>query len=471
MATPIPDNSATFTLDEVAAAVGGRVRGPGADRVVGVTTDSRRAGPGKLFVALRGERHDAHRFIPAVADAGATAAIVARGSVVPPSMTAIEVDDTLGALGRLGLHHRQRWGGRVIAITGSAGKTTTKELTAAALAGAGRRVLKTEGNLNNLIGVPMTLLTLEGNHDVAVIEIGTSAPGEIAALTAMSAPNLGIVTTVAAAHTEGLGTVERVADEKLALLEGLPDDAVGLYGADNELLVSRATGLLGERARGFGRSPAAFARLTSQGVDSELRSHCRFQVANRACEATLSWMGLGPAVDAAAALATVVCELGEEALDGALAGLAQVPPVAGRLCAVRGPRGSLIIDDTYNANPASVHASLETLAQVGRARGGRTVAVLGDMKELGELSTPEHRRVGQTVADLGIDQLVTCGPLMSEAAATAGAAAVTCVDAATEAEAHLGALGSGDTVLVKGSRSMAMEQLVTSLAQLAEVRT
>lgn len=467
MATPIPDNAATFTLEELAAAVQGRVPSGPTGYVEGVTTDSRRAGPGRLFVALRGDRHDAHRFLPAVAESGARAALVERGAVVPPPLIAVEVEDTRTALGLLARHHRRRWAaeaaGQVIAITGSAGKTTTKELTAAALTAAGRRVVKTAGNLNNLIGVPMTLLTLDAASDTAVVEIGTSGPGEIAALTAMSEPDLGVVTTVAAAHTEGLGSVERVADEKLDLMRGLGPAGVGVYGIDAPLLAERGKALLGARGRSFGRAPDAYACLLSHTLDAELRSHCRYRIGPDELEVALSLVGTAPAVDAAAALAVVVEACGSGALGAACRGLSSVAQVPGRLFRCVGPAGSLLIDDSYNANPASVRASLETLCQVGRARGGRTIAVLGDMGELGELAEAEHRRVGDAAVAEGVDVLITCGPLMALAADAASQLRVHCVSDATSAEAHLRDLGSKDTVLIKGSRSMRMERLVTAL--------
>lgn len=464
MGTPIPDNAARFDLDELAHVVGGR-SSKAAGHVEGVTTDSRRAGPGKLFVALRGERHDAHRFLPAVAQAGATAALVERGTAVPEPLVAIEVDDTRAALGQLARHHRRRWAGRVVAITGSAGKTTTKELTAAAFAAAGRRVMKTAGNLNNLVGVPMTLLTLDTSSDLAVVEIGTSGPGEIAALTAMSEPDLGIVTTVAAAHTEGLGSVERVAHEKLALMRGLSSDGIGIYGADNPLLASGASEVLGERGRGFGRAQDAFACLLSHSLDEQLRSRCRYRVGDQTCEALVSLIGIAPALDAAAALAAVVVECGGDVLETATAGLAAVPPVAGRLYRRTGPEGCLVIDDSYNANPASVRASLETLAQAGAVRGGRTFAVVGDMMELGALSEAEHRRVGEAASALGIDVLIACGPLMGDAVEGAANVRAHSVADALAAVPLLHDLSERDSVLVKGSRSMRMERLVEALAQ------
>ncbi|MGE3635848.1 MAG: Mur ligase family protein, partial [Sandaracinaceae bacterium] len=203
MATPIPDNEASFDADELSAAVGPRVRGEGR-AVRGVVLDSRRVGPGNVFVALRGEQHDAHRFVESAVASGAAAVIVDR-EIGPLDVDVYRVPDTLAALGALGALHRARSRAEVIAVTGSVGKTTTKELIAAALRGMGRTVLATAGNLNNRIGVPMTLLSITDAHDAAVIEIGMSIPGEIADLARMTAPHVGVVTAVAEVHTEGVG--------------------------------------------------------------------------------------------------------------------------------------------------------------------------------------------------------------------------------------------------------------------------
>ncbi|MDD9964778.1 MAG: Mur ligase family protein, partial [Myxococcales bacterium] len=236
MATPIPANRASFTLTEIAHVTGGRIVGPGQGAVCGVVTDSRRVTPGSLFVALQGEHHDAHRFLPQVAEAGAAAALVMPGRAVAAPTVAIEVPDTLAALGSLAAHHRRAWGGTVVAITGSAGKTTTKELTAAALAATGLSVARTVGNLNNRIGVPMTLLALDASSELAVVEMGTSAPGEIATLAVMTDPQVGVVTTVAVAHSQGLGSLAGVAQEKLSLLAALGRHGVAVYGIDSEPL-------------------------------------------------------------------------------------------------------------------------------------------------------------------------------------------------------------------------------------------
>ena len=467
MATPIPANRASFTLTEIAHVTGGRIVGPGQGAVCGVVTDSRRVTPGSLFVALQGEHHDAHRFLPQVAEAGAAAALVMPGRAVAAPTVAIEVPDTLAALGSLAAHHRRAWGGTVVAITGSAGKTTTKELTAAALAATGLSVARTVGNLNNRIGVPMTLLALDASSELAVVEMGTSAPGEIATLAVMTDPQVGVVTTVAVAHSEGLGSLAGVAQEKLSLLAALGRHGVAVYGIDSEPLRRYGQSAPIERAWSFGRAVEARSRLVAHELDGQLRNRCRYLVGGHACDVTMAMLGEGPAVDGAAALAVVAAIAGEGALEAALQaacqGLASVPAVAGRLSPVPGPNGALVIDDSYNANPASMQASLATLAQTARARGGRALAVLGDMKELGGAEADEHRAVGRQAAQLQLARLVLCGEAMAVAADSAGQ--VPCVRVADPLAAveALGPLGEHDVVLIKGSRSMAMERLVGAL--------
>ncbi|MBW2224131.1 MAG: UDP-N-acetylmuramoyl-tripeptide--D-alanyl-D-alanine ligase, partial [Deltaproteobacteria bacterium] len=205
-----------------------------------MATDSRAVEPGNLFVALRGERFDAREFVTQAVDAGAAAVIVERGASLPGHVSAVEVADTLLALGDLAKVHRAAWNGKVVGITGSVGKTTTKDLVAAALQSSGHRVLKTAGNLNNRIGVPMTLFQLDETVDTAVIEMGTSEPGEIARLAEIAAPDIGIVTRASMAHTEGLGSVEAVADEKVSLLHAIAPDGVAVAYGDDPPLKKRA---------------------------------------------------------------------------------------------------------------------------------------------------------------------------------------------------------------------------------------
>ncbi|MDH5672039.1 MAG: UDP-N-acetylmuramoyl-tripeptide--D-alanyl-D-alanine ligase [Myxococcales bacterium] len=474
MATPIPENSVRFTLSELAAIVGGELRGGAAEAgLCGVVTDSRRVAPGNLYVALRGAHHDGHRFAAQALQAGAAAVLIDEPASRPAHGAAVVVADTLKALGALAAEHRRRWGGRVVAITGSAGKTTTKEMTFAALSALGLRVARTEGNLNNRIGVPMSLLAIDEGVELAVLELGTSAAGEIATLASICAPQVAAVTCAAVAHTEGLGTLEDVAREKMSLLASLPAGGVALYNADDAALGAEL-GAVTAKLRSFGRGEAADVRIASETLTPQPSSRAELRIAGRAQPLVLelSLFGPGPVLDAAAAMAIVEALVGDAQLERAAAALAALPPVPGRLCPQELPGGALLLDDSYNANPASVAASMQTTSQLAHARGGRALAALGDMGELGAESGVEHRRVGRRAAQLGFAALYCYGPEMAQAVEAAQAAAGCASELRARHFDHKDALVSalgpqlraGDVVLIKGSRSLAMETVVEALS-------
>jgi UDP-N-acetylmuramoyl-tripeptide--D-alanyl-D-alanine ligase len=477
MATVIPDNCAAFSLEALAHATGGQLRLAGdatpETLVRGVVTDSRKVTEGQLYVALRGENHDGHRFLVQAQERGASAALVSDLLQAPEGLSLICVDDTRAALGAIARAHRLVWGRPVVAITGSAGKTTTKEITARLLSSLGHEVLRTQGNLNNDIGLPMTLLGLSPAHDVAVVEIGTSGPGEIEKLAKIASPTVGVVTTVSLAHTAGLGSLEAVADEKHMLLSSLPRDGVAIDCADSAPLRARRARIHASRALSFGEHPSADVQLLRYRLTESLTTECVLRVAGleRELTATLGLCGHGPALDAAAALSVVLALHGAQAVPKAALALAEITPVAGRLAPVITSNGSLIIDDTYNANPASMEASLETLTQIAAVRGGRAIAVLGDMAELGEHAQAEHVRIGTLAAKLGVAQLIGCGPQMHAAVEAARSHAPEghvliaehVSDPQAAAKLVAACLGARDAVLLKGSRSMAMERVLASL--------
>ncbi len=441
MATPIPDNCASFTLAELAAITEGRIVGDEARGVVGVTTDSRRVGQDGLFVALRGDSRDGHAFLPQIAKNGA-AALVRQGTSLPAGIDAVEVADTLEALGAIARAHRRRWGGRVVGITGSAGKTSTKELIAAALRGAGCRVRATVGNLNNRIGVPMTLLTLTDEDELAVVEMGTSERGEIATLASIAEPDLGVVTLVSEAHTAGLGSLEDVCVEKTALLRALGAEGLGVVAGDDPALAR-------EDALQFGVHEGAHARILEWNLEGA-RTRVRVQIGERRVELRLWLLGEAAARNAAAAL-LVVHALGFD-LDAAAEGMEGLAPMPGRMCPVEAG-GTLVIDDSYNANPRSMELALRTARQLADRRGSRLVAVLGDMKELGDQSKEAHRRLRDLAQELTHAALFV-GP---ELAATGEA-----LNDAEDALARL-RVSAPDVVLVKGSRTMGLERVVEGL--------
>lgn len=457
-----------FTADELLAATGGRWLDAPPPEVEGVTTDTRVAAPGALFVALRGERHDAHAFLAEAARAGAAAAVVSDAAAPGAAgLPRLLVADTLAALGAVAHHHRRRFDLPVVGVTGSNGKTTTREMVAAILATRGP-VLKTEGNLNNEVGVPLTLLRLEASHRAAVVELGMSHPGEIARLCALARPQVGVVTNAAAAHLEGLGSVEGVADAKAELYQGLPPGGVAVANADDPRMLRRAQAS-GRRLLTFAAGRQRRGDVVVLEVLSQDAGGLRFLlgIGNREVPIALGLVGAHNAANAAAAACAAIA-LG--CSDAEIArGLAAVAPVGRRLRLERLPSGVLLVDDCYNANPLSMAAALGTLVELARAEGGRPLAVLGDMLELGAEGPALHRQVGAGAAAAGLHRLLCFGPLARELQAGAVAAglppgqAFHTEDVAALAARARAELAAGDVLLVKASRGMRLERLVEAL--------
>jgi UDP-N-acetylmuramoyl-tripeptide--D-alanyl-D-alanine ligase len=390
--------------------------------------------------------------------------IVERGTPLPEHVSAVEVDDTLLALGDLAKAHREAWNGRVVGITGSVGKTTTKDLTAAALQSAGHRVLKTKGNLNNRIGVPVTLFQLDASVDTAIIEMGTSEPGEIARLAEIAAPDVGIVTRVSLSHTEGLGSVEAVADEKASLLQAIGRDGVAVAYGDDPQLKKRASVVDAKRKLFYGRTAGNDVRVIDWDVDAD-GTRARFQVRGQELDIAMPLLGEGAVLNAAGALA-ITFGL-ESSLEDAARGIAGVAPSPGRMQLRAGSGARFIIDDSYNANPASIEVALSTAHEIASKRELPLVVVLGDMKELGSHAERAHQRVGELVSDSDVSLFVGCGEAMHGAVATAKARGVDTLwfEDATECGGLSDRLPSNAVVLVKGSRSMAMERVITPLLE------
>lgn len=426
----------------------------------GVSTDSRSVKPGDLFVALRGEHFDGHAFLATAAAAGAKAALIAGGVAAPAALAALVVEDTLAALGRLAAGYRASLSPRaVVGVTGSVGKTSTKELLAAALSPLGP-VLKTEGNFNNEIGLPLTLFKLRREHAAVVLEMGMNHLGEIARLTAMGQPGIGVVLNVRAVHLENLGTLENVARAKGELFEGLSAAGIAVANADDPLVMAAAA-RAGRKTLTFGEREGADVRLTwldDRGLRGvELR--CRAE--GRDWQTRLALLGAHNALNACAALAAALAA-GVRAAD-AVDALPLARPAPHRLELVALPDEVTLLDDCYNASPASMRAALTTLRQ--GAQGRRLGAILGDMLELGPLEIERHRELGDACG--GLSWLLCFGPRAAALAEAAVAAGVPDVGRATDIDEGLhwvrGRLQAGDAVLLKASRGMRLERLARAL--------
>jgi UDP-N-acetylmuramoyl-tripeptide--D-alanyl-D-alanine ligase len=437
-------------LSEAAALLGARLHGADA-AFRGLSTDTRTVGTGELFVALRGPNFDAHEFLDAARARGAAGALVER---VPAPLPAIEVPDARAAMGQLAAHWRARHNVDTLAVTGSNGKTTVKEMIAAILA-RDAPVLATRGNLNNDIGVPLTLAGLDAGHRRLVVEMGANHPGEIAALAAMARPRIGVITLVAPAHLEGFGSIDAVARAKGELIAALPADGVAVVNADGGYQELWRELAAGRRLLRFGEHAGADVRVQHQAQADGAR--ISLYTADGALDVSLRLAGRHNALNAAAAAAAALAA--GVSLQCIGDGLASVRPVHGRLEILAAPGDVRVIDDTYNANPVSLRAALEVLAQFPPPRW----LVLGDMGELGADATVFHREAGLAARALGIQGLFGMGPLARAAVQAFGAGGHHFNTHAQVLRALHDALDGGASVLVKGSRTMGMEQVVAAL--------
>jgi UDP-N-acetylmuramoyl-tripeptide--D-alanyl-D-alanine ligase len=452
-----------WTAAEVAKALGVEPPAGQADAVYsGVVTDTRRVAPGTLFVALKGERFDAHGFLAQAAESGASAAVVSRVPADAPRGLALWVveDDTRAALGLLGRHRRRAFRGKVVGVAGSNGKTTTKELLRAAL-GRTLKVHATEANLNNQVGVPLTLLSIPSDADVAVVEMGTNEPGEIEVLTRIVEPDVGIITSIGEEHLEGFGDVAGVFREETALLEGLPAASVAIVADEPAELPARAVELLGPaRVRVAGLSDAAglhpergagsitverdgTTRWTFRGTPIHLPQPGRHNVRN-------ALIALGVAV-----------ELGVP-VDDAARGIAGMPrpKLRGEWHSVGRMR---VLADCYNSNPPSLAAAVELLASI--PADAPKVAVIGTMRELGAQADAIHRRAAGEIAEHlesgAIDRVVATGdfvPAFRDLAGGFGERLVLAEDPIEAYSAVAPGLKGDETVLLKGSRGVQLER-------------
>lgn len=418
----------------------------------GVCSDSRKVSPGSLFVALRGPNHDGHEHVVAAASAGAVAALVEHpvDCVIPQLI----VEDTRLALGRLAAAWRQQLAMPLVAVTGSNGKTTVKEMCAAILAQADT-TLATRGNLNNEIGVPLTLLRLNEAQRYGVIEMGANHPQEIRYLSELTRPQVAILNNAAAAHLEGFGSLEGVARAKAEIFEGLDENGVAIINADDHFAPLWREMTEGKQVITFGLQQPADVTARWQGDVYGSRLEVTTPVAEFQLDIALPGRHNVMNALAAIAAATALNIESRQIIDG----LESLQAVGGRLQTRRGINGATVIDDSYNANPASMGAGIRVLAECA----GRRLLALGDMGELGEEAVDLHRQVGDEARRAGIDALYASGELSRGAAEVFGENGHFFAQQQQLIDALLAQMKSGVTVLVKGSRSSHMERVVEAL--------
>ncbi len=445
----------TRTLARFALASGGRLAG--ADRLyTGVSTDTRTLQSGELFVALHGPRFNGHEFLGRAEAAGAAGAVV--DAEQTSALAQVVVEDTQAALTRAASRWRAQFGIPLVGVAGSNGKTTVKEMIAAILAQAGP-CLATRGNLNNHIGVPLTLFRIEPAHRFAVVEMGADRAGEVAALVRLARPTIGLITNAGAEHLEGFGSLEGVARAEGEMVEGLDADAVAVINADDPF-AALWRGLTRARVVSFGlggRADFSARDLRTEVAAGEFRTRFTLECAQGRTGIELRLAGRHNVVNALAA-AAAACAAGATLRD-VTAGLATMRAVQGRLQLKRARSGAWLIDDSYNANPSSVRAGIEVLADLD----GHKWLVLGDMAELGAFAHASHAEIGSFARERGVERLFATGELAQLAVESFGAGAEWYPDAEALTRALDEAATAETRVLIKGSRVNRLERVVAAL--------
>ena len=446
--------SVKMDLVTAAKAMNGSLNGDNAT-FVGVSTDSRKIGPGQLFIALRGDSFDGHDFVATAKERGAVAAVV--DSAAPPSLQDIGlpllvVADTRLALGDLAAAWRSGFSLPVIAVTGSNGKTTTKEMIASILHSAyGDAVLATQGNLNNDIGLPLTLLNLDAAHRAAIIEMGMNHPGEIAYLARIARPTVALVTNAQRAHLEGMGTIDMIASEKGSVFVALDAQGVAVFNSDDQWADLWRTQCGGKRIMNYAFDGQA--AVTGRYVGHGLENRLEISVGAERAEVSLALPGAHNARNALGA-ATAALAAGIP-LKAVCTGLTAFKGVKGRLQRRSSVLGAVVLDDTYNANPDSVRAGIDVLA----ATVGKKILVLGDMGEIGDMTGQFHDEIGGYAKSQGIDRLLAFGEHSALAAHNFGAGGQHFKKIESLIEALNSEMTPEATVLIKGSRFMRMERV------------
>lgn len=457
----------SFTAGEILESTGGElVHGPRNIQFSGISIDSRKIGKGELFWAIRGERHNGNDYLHDALAKGAAGVVSDNGTLVSKlsgDVAGIRVGASLTALQRLASYNRLKNSVPLVAVTGSNGKTTTKEITAAILKKR-YEVLKNEGNLNNLIGVPLTLLKLHSDHEVAVIEMGMNRQGEIRELTTMARPDIGVITNIGEAHLEGLGHVENIKRAKGELIEAMEGEHKVILNADDPALMELAQFVRGELIT-FGFDGKAHIRAEEAEVEWGKGTLFILEAGAKRIPVLLPIYGIHQLYNALAASA-VAYSMGFE-LEEIREGLEEYEPYSGRM-EIISKKGITVINDSYNANPPSLRSAIETMVKLA---AGRKIAVLGDMLELGERAPFIHSDLGCFAHEKGVDRLVTLGTLagnIAEGAVKSGMDSKR-VHSFNDKNELINFLKSevveGDWLLVKGSRGMKMEEITVALTE------
>lgn len=459
-----------FTIDELIKATHGNLISAGSSRTVGgVSIDSRKIKSGECFIALKGSHFDGGEFISKAIAAGASVVVTSAEVKVPNNIGLIKVDDPIVALGDIAAFWRERFTVPCVGITGSNGKSTTKQMTAAALSSLGP-VLRTEGNFNNLIGLPLTALRWNADHKVAVLEMGMNAPGEIARLTKIARPDVGLITNVSSAHLEKLHSIENVARAKGELFENMRQDGTIIVNLEDQWIQK-----LAKKYKGcvytFGMQNGAdiqFGRMESRGLTS---IDMTVYVEGKEYSVHLQVPGTHNVMNAMAAIA--VAKVMGVSVSAAINDIQNFEPMSMRMEHIQLSKGIQLVNDCYNANPLSMKEALRTVS--GAKRAGRFVAILGDMLELGTNSPSCHREVGMSAAEHKVDKLFAFGPFAVNLAEGARGAGLNSgkVSIYTDMEQLkkdvIDFVNTGDVVLVKGSRGMQMERVVEHLKDIIGV--
>ncbi len=461
-----------LTIEEVLRATGGKLlQGKGNAFFPGISTDSRTVTEGELFIALKGPRFDGHHYALEALKKKAGGVLIEEDMVRDirwngyRTRAVIAVKDTLTALGDIARNWRRKYGTPVVALTGSNGKTTTKEMIAACL-GTTFPILKTEGNLNNLIGVPLTLLTLTEKERVAVLEMGMNVPGEIRRLTEIAEPDVGLITNIQKVHLEGMGSLERLKEEKGELFRRMRRDGTIVVNQDDSRVVDLASDYPGQRITFGIEHPSEVMAKEIQLRGAEGTSF-NLILEGEVMEIHLRLLGKHFVPNALSAMA-VACLFGVE-MKQAKEAIENFRSFSKRMEVITLKGGKTLINDAYNANPYSMELALETLVEVKGK--GRSIAVLGDMLELGNFAKEAHEQLGEKVSELAIDFLFALGeeaPIVVESAIRHGFP----IERTRVVESHSEAISllrqmvqNGDWILVKGSRRMAMEKIIEGLTE------